>query len=176
MLNNLRSLIPKQSFEDQSEEENLIILCPQQIKRRFYITATKTCSMFVCFLKKGGNIWNQILRSILVTDMFQVKNFTLYTNMEKTSNLVPCCAKPVPAQRGYGGWVWKNKNNKKHVYVCVADRAGEPALSIGPSSVWIPQSCLWNPPTALQEDGGQVSIQPPTQDRNKAIKIDCVVR
>lgn len=67
--------------------------------------------------------------------MFQVKNLMLYTNMEKTSNLVPSCAKPVPAQCGYGGWVWKKKNNKKHVYVCVADRAGEPALSIGPSSV-----------------------------------------
>lgn len=50
---------------------------------------------------------------------------------------------------------------KKRVCVCVADRAGEPAGSAGSSSVGIPQPLCRNPPTALQQDGGQVLIRPP---------------
>lgn len=56
--------------------------------------------------------------------------------------------------------------------VCVADRAGEPAGSVGSSSVGVPQPLYRNPPTALQQDGGQVLIYPPTSDKNKPIKMD----
>lgn len=53
--------------------------------------------------------------------------------IDKQSCAFLCHARPSPAW--VWSTVWKKKNNKKHVYVCVADRAGEPALSIGPSSV-----------------------------------------
>lgn len=79
------------------------------------------------------------------------------TTVEKQRAATLCRAKPD------SGPAWVQDRNWQAVEtmcvcVCVADRAGEPAGGVGSSSAGVPQPRCRNPPTALQQDGGQVLI------------------
>lgn len=69
---------------------------------------------------------------------------------------MPCCVEPDSGP----AWIQNRDGNGNNicVCVCVADRAGEPAGSVGSGPVGVPQPLCRNPPTALQQDGGQVLI------------------
>lgn len=71
-------------------------------------------------------------------------------------------------------WIQNRDGNGNNicVCVCVADRAGEPAGSVGSGPVGVPQPLCRNPPTALQQDGGQVLIRWLGCDKNNPADID----